>query len=297
MALTTANVVVTCNNLVKVIQNIPHPIVTDFLAGGGNSWQYPLESMITAVNMVVADFVLIYRAWIVWNRSWLTITFNILVWLGNIATTIRLLQLLVHSATDPNDVPTLISLNQWSLTNMALAFVQNITATGLIALRLWQVDRNAGTYKTTSFTPIIRIVVESGLMYTSLLLTNVLVYGTSAGPGNLLVSALIDPMIVMHFLILFAGGIRGLNSSQGVAFSLIIVRVGLGLSPSNDTVARSRRITTVHNQNHHEEDTVRGMSPTDTPSLDSMRHYDVEMNNLKLGSEGPVASMECREYP
>ena len=70
----------------------------------------------------------------------------------------------------------------WMNTIYALAFVQNVITTGMIAYRLWRHDRTAhilGVYSAgsrSSLLPIVRIVVESAMIYVLEVLVLIILY-------------------------------------------------------------------------------------------------------------------------
>lgn len=110
-------------------------------------------------------------------------------------------------------------MGRWALAVPALSFAQTTTATGLIAFRLWKVDRAASAYKEGSLLPVVRILVESGAIYTALMLVDIVV-SYLKNVAVTFVPQLVSPII-------------------GITFSLIIVRVGLGLSNENPTTQAS----------------------------------------------------------
>ncbi|KZT50272.1 hypothetical protein CALCODRAFT_513395 [Calocera cornea HHB12733] len=216
--LTTVDIIITSNSLVIglfFVDNGEGGIYRDEYFGGGKGWTYVFQDTAVILNVLVADLVLLYRAWIVWGkRSWV-VAFNALIWLATIACSIRVLQLQALAISNPAWSATLLELNNWSITTLAMSLAQNVIATGLIAVRLWTIDRRAAAYKTGSFGPLIRLLVESGTIYTSLLLVDIISEVTYDW-SELLVSSLVCPII-------------------GVTFSLITVRVGLGLTERAET--------------------------------------------------------------
>jgi hypothetical protein len=56
---------------------------------GEQSVNVPLQSLL-------GDGILIYRCWIVWNKSWLIVTLPLLIWLANIICAIRLVDLITQ---------------------------------------------------------------------------------------------------------------------------------------------------------------------------------------------------------
>jgi len=89
--------------------------------------------------------------------------------------------------------------------------VQTLTATALLAIRIWRIHRASSPYtRQGNLLPVIRILVESGGIYALLMLVYVPSMTTGL-PLDMLLMQLVSPTI-------------------GIAFSLIIVRVGLNLT-------------------------------------------------------------------
>jgi hypothetical protein len=70
------------------------------------------------------------------------------------------------------------SLVHWMNTIYALAFVQNTKTTGLIAYRIWQHDRRSQGLVSSSLSlvPLIRIIIESALIYVLNVLILIILY-------------------------------------------------------------------------------------------------------------------------
>jgi len=74
-----------------------------------------------------------------------------------------------------------------------------------------EIDRAGSQYKQSSLMPVVWVVVESRAIYTALWIEEIAMSATSNTPGMFAVGQLVAPII-------------------GVTFSLITVRVGLGLT-------------------------------------------------------------------
>jgi len=203
------DVLIECHRLLIGLLYTPGPEIDAYFNSGGD-WSFGLQDTVRVLNMLIGDAVLVYRAWMVWEKRWPVVAFNILVWLATLVTSIRIVQLQILWIQQPEEVQYLLDMVTWSLATQCLTLAQTTTATGLIVFRLWRVDRAASQYKDTSLLPVVRILVESGVLYTSLMLVNVVVTSL-VNPGLFIILQVTSPII-------------------GITFSLIIVRVGLGLS-------------------------------------------------------------------
>jgi len=215
---TSMDVLIECNRLLIGLLFTP-PMQTNEYFNDGGDWTFGLQDTVRVLNMLTADAVLIYRAWMVWEQRWPIVAMNILIWLSTLVTSIRILQLQITWMGQPEKMQYLVDMVAWSLATQCLTLVQTVAATSIIVVRLWKVDRAAAQYRDTSLLPVVRILVESGMLYTSLMLVNVIVTSL-VNPGLFIVLQLMSPII-------------------GITFSLIIVRAGLGLATEGQKAMRS----------------------------------------------------------
>ncbi|KZT50267.1 hypothetical protein CALCODRAFT_197982 [Calocera cornea HHB12733] len=149
----------------------------------------------------------------------------------------------------------------------SLTLAQNTLATLLIAFRLWRVDRKSSLYKNGSLMPLVWVIVESGALYSTLWVIE-LTEAILVQPGLVLVSQLVTPVI-------------------GIAFSLLIVRVGLGLTQDSSirtgaaTIHPSKISITVA----REVDIERSASP-EYEDEGKEEHKTIPMERLSVQSFG-----------
>jgi hypothetical protein len=148
------------------------------------------------VNNVIADGLVIYRCYSVWNRNIYVIVVPII--------------LLVISSVFGWDI--LLPLEPF----FALSLATNVVVTTLTAGRIWWICRQARTYLKTDvqrqYISSISILVESGVIYS----VSVLIY--------LILGAIPSASIVQEPVM------EMLAQVVGIVPTLIIVRVGLGVS-------------------------------------------------------------------
>ncbi|KAJ7578285.1 hypothetical protein C8J56DRAFT_797941 [Mycena floridula] len=134
-----------------------------------SNWVNIVKSTCTYTTICAGDGILIYRCWVVYYRRYLIIVLPALLWIADSACAIVLLwlQATVNAKSLVNESKVEPMLKAY----MALSIPVNMFATSMIVFRIWSVDRaNAKFHKSTRRTTlqgIIRIVVESGLLYTA----------------------------------------------------------------------------------------------------------------------------------
>ncbi|KAH7912484.1 hypothetical protein BJ138DRAFT_1112280 [Hygrophoropsis aurantiaca] len=183
-----------------------------YLAFAGNP-SYVAKTALYVAQMFVGDITMVYRLYIVWGRSWRVI-------IAPVITTSALLAAGVGAvysfARIQRGVPIFTSTSgSWIVTVFATSLTTNIIVTSLITCRILSVNRGirsytpqSGSYTPRSLTKIITIVLESAGIYTVCLTITHVSYLTKA---------------MFQFTALDVT-----SPAIGIAFSLIIVRVGLG---------------------------------------------------------------------
>ncbi|KAJ7091722.1 hypothetical protein C8R43DRAFT_1142004 [Mycena crocata] len=161
---------------------------------------------------LVSDAFMLYRCWVVWNRSFAIIALPSLLLLASIGTGIPGL-IFLKNATTSFFTKELLPLTS---AFFGITMATNNIATLLIAFRVWKGQREVSGISTmTNLNKVVMIVLESGAMYSATLIIILATFiHKSTSAYNVLIDV-ISPII-------------------GIVFSLIIVRVGLNLSVRSD---------------------------------------------------------------
>ncbi|KAF7353742.1 hypothetical protein MVEN_01059600 [Mycena venus] len=142
-----------------------------------SDWVNIVKTVDVVMQTTLGDAMLIYRCWIIYRKSWRVVAFSILLWLGGAACTAMIIH--VEATLHSNALITSSSLGPLVLSFWVLTITQNLLTTGLIVFRIWRVDRQNApfTYHTNSSSKqhsrlreVMRIIIESGLMYTTIAL-------------------------------------------------------------------------------------------------------------------------------
>ncbi|KAJ7148000.1 hypothetical protein C8R46DRAFT_540305 [Mycena filopes] len=155
---------------------------------------------------LVADHFMIYRLFVVWNRSWPMVILPILLWFGGAVSGYTVTHMLLLAGNGDLFIPTLAP---WALTFFAMSLSLNVLCTLLIAARILWTDyqvrtmRAGDSYMRTATT----VLIESAALY-SLSLTVLLV--------------LYDLNLNSQYILL-----DWTTSLIGIAFSLIIYRLAM----------------------------------------------------------------------
>jgi len=164
------------------------------------------------LNCLLADSVMIYRSWVLWDRRWSIVAFPILLFFGNIFSSFFLVINMARTGIDLGGLSEPVNSSDIAFTVFTLA--QNLIVTTLIVVRIWRAHTTAAPFKQGGLPGIIWVVVESGALYSITLLISLIVNILNINVQNVMIDVI--------------------SSMVGVTFSMIIVRMGLGLTRTPD---------------------------------------------------------------
>ncbi|KAF9446922.1 hypothetical protein P691DRAFT_761217 [Macrolepiota fuliginosa MF-IS2] len=142
-------------------------------------WDNIAHDLVTALTTWLADLLLIYRGFLVWNNNIYIIYLPILLLCLSIAACTVALHLLTAVSLEINLNP---ALAHWTNATYVLSLIQNTLTSGLITYRLWSQElasRSMGvpSVRNDNFMPILYILVaESGAIYVVELLVLLILY-------------------------------------------------------------------------------------------------------------------------
>ncbi|KAJ6467315.1 hypothetical protein C8R45DRAFT_1078560 [Mycena sanguinolenta] len=163
-----------------------------FYTGGGgaaqvlvdiSNWINIARSVAQVIQMVLGDFVLMYRCYIVYSRRWKVLIPSLILYLGGIAMGIKLIEAQV-SLNHANATMISPEIRPWWFTLFCITVVQNTLTTGLLIWRIWRVEHQIeklcatenGTRNIQSpLRKVIRVMAESGFAYALMVLMTFIV--------------------------------------------------------------------------------------------------------------------------
>ncbi|KAI9059824.1 hypothetical protein FKP32DRAFT_1579158 [Trametes sanguinea] len=164
------------------------------------------------VDMLVGDLIITYRTWLVWKRDYRVIVFPCITIAGLIASGVGFLH--EFKSLGPDSSVFVRALGEWILGYCVSTLATNMYSTVMIAYKIYAVNKLSKktglmTASGSSLTEGLAIFVESAALYSAWALFFVVLY-VSRSPLQTIGSGCGPTMI-------------------GIAFTLITVRVGLGL--------------------------------------------------------------------
>ncbi|PPQ96024.1 hypothetical protein CVT25_013886 [Psilocybe cyanescens] len=166
---------------------------------------YVLKSTAYAIQTLVGDAFILYRLHLVWNGDKRIVAPILICFIASIGVAIGALQGFARAS--PDDPVFIDSLQHWIVSFFSLTLFTNFSSTLLIAFRIWLVHRRSrGIMRSgDSVLPAMVIIIESGSIYSACLI--------------ILLSLYLSGSFAQYILL-----------DAGVVFSLVIVRVALGIS-------------------------------------------------------------------
>ncbi|KAJ7622397.1 hypothetical protein FB45DRAFT_1006329 [Roridomyces roridus] len=125
-------------------------------------WLAVLPAVVLTVNTLLADFVLIWRYWIIWNQNWVVVALPIMCTLSGAALGFKSIQEQAAYIINPNlDHDAFVD---FATPYFSLSLATTCLATLLIVVRIITMS-DGNTRKARGYTRVIEIVVESALLY------------------------------------------------------------------------------------------------------------------------------------
>ncbi|KZO97591.1 hypothetical protein CALVIDRAFT_597501 [Calocera viscosa TUFC12733] len=189
--------------------------------------KYMAHASLLSINLTLADALMVYRCWIVYDRRVVCVIVNILLWIAStvfMGITVARIHLVTLSTPETLAV---LSTSNW--TWIALLVTQTILTTAMIVYRIWRAHLWRARPDEKIFLSVAAIILESGALYMTALIVYAITIRVAEGVlSNITVDIL----------------------NSGISFSLVIVRIGLGLShisglPSNGKFSELSHPTTV----------------------------------------------------
>ncbi|KZO99350.1 hypothetical protein CALVIDRAFT_378680 [Calocera viscosa TUFC12733] len=131
---------------------------------------------------------------------------------------------------DQTDAALQKTVLSWCIVVVVVSLAQSVSATGLLAFRIWKIDRASSMLKDRSLRPVARILVESGFLYTSFMIAVLVVLVMDCPPLN------------------FFNQLR--SPVTAIAFYMIIVRAGSHKNAASGASSQARTQRTVSMASH-----------------------------------------------
>lgn len=158
------------------------------------------KNMIYAFQTMLGDGVLIYRCYMVWQSIGIIIIPSLL-WCTCSATTF----IANYYALQANGGNVFIDQTRaWVVAMVALTLATNLMSSGLLAYRIWMMERKVSAMRAASDTlmPIVRVLVDAAIMYSGMLLVMLICF-VSDNNAQFIIQDMMMPIIPIAFYMVF----------------------------------------------------------------------------------------------
>jgi len=155
---------------------------------------------------------------------------------------------------------------RWITSSFSLTLAIQLYCTGLIAFRIWSVNRKMKSIGQADLTPAIMIFVESGASCTFMTLLTLILYLVGS---NVQFTSFNTTVPVV-----------------GLTFSLIIVRVSLGMSHNGDETTQTTTLRMQFNSPAAVQSNEASSYKTDPIAISVQKEVNHEQLEFKIGNNG-----------
>ncbi|KAJ8594707.1 hypothetical protein M405DRAFT_808472 [Rhizopogon salebrosus TDB-379] len=170
---------------------------------------YVVKYLILTLQTMVGDGVLIYRCYVVWKSIWI-IALPSLVWCFSVVAGIVAPYSAWRATTNASNIYAK-STSQWVTAYCTSTLATNFLGTGLLAYRIWTIDRSVAGLRTTRspMMYILRVILDAAILYSVALLI-VLISFTRSNNGNIVMLYMVPSLIsIAFYMVLIRIAIRG----------------------------------------------------------------------------------------
>ncbi|KAJ7624942.1 hypothetical protein FB45DRAFT_924615 [Roridomyces roridus] len=177
------------------------------------------------LGFILADAIMVWRCWIIWDRSWLVIVFPILAAIaGTVCASLGLAgQISVASNQIATTAARLAPLVHFSTPFLSLSLAVTLYTTGLIALRIlhvqWHSRKHGLKARKSEFSPVLELLIESSALYAASLFVFVVLLAIKSPNQNYMQN--------IHVQI------------AGIAPTLLVFRVSVGQARKDEEWSRN----------------------------------------------------------
>ncbi|KAH7928964.1 hypothetical protein BV22DRAFT_1029977 [Leucogyrophana mollusca] len=202
---------------------------------------FVFTNAVYGLQTLVGDGVVIYRCYAVWQSYWVLL-FQGMLWSSVAVTAVGSIYNVSHATENRSDVFAK-QTGQWVTAFYVSTLATNLISSGLLAYRIWTIDRHVATLRATRNTvvPVVRVLVDSAVLYSAALFT-ALVCFVCGNNGQFVVADMITPIIsIAFYMVLIRVGI-----SKNLRVYASTVRSGANSQPAQDCQRRPLRPIQVH---------------------------------------------------
>ncbi|KAG2356403.1 hypothetical protein BDR07DRAFT_1492016 [Suillus spraguei] len=189
---------------------------------------YLAKDVLYIMQTLLADGVLIYRCYVVWQSTWIIIL-PCMLWCSVLVTGICATY--ISSQVKNNFFGE--ELAPWVEACLVSTIVSNSLSSGLLAYRIWVIERNVSTVRATKSTtmPILRALVDSTVLYSAFLFSALICFLCS----NVGVIVVVDMAMPL----------------MSITFYMVLIRIAINRNRPFSAIPRTTSETDQGNPSHY----------------------------------------------
>ncbi|KAG1827778.1 hypothetical protein EV424DRAFT_596629 [Suillus variegatus] len=161
---------------------------------------YVVKTTVILMQTLLADGVVVYRCYVVWQSVWVAIL-PCMMWCA-IAVCGSYMVYDLSLASDAESVFT-NQTGRWVAAFIVFTFATNLVSSGLLAYRIWTIERSVSTIRTRrGIRPIVRVLVDAAALYSATTFSAIICFALSNN-GTYVIGDLINPIISIAFYMVF----------------------------------------------------------------------------------------------
>ncbi|KAH7907407.1 hypothetical protein BJ138DRAFT_1116715 [Hygrophoropsis aurantiaca] len=173
-----------------------------------------VQNALYGAQTMIADALVIYRCYVVW-QSFRVVIIPVMAWLSALVTGVFSSYVLAH----PTSISTGVffkASKQWTATYLFCSLSTNVLGSGLLAYRLWSIDRNVAPFRTTKshVAPMLRIFVDSAILYAIGQFTTLVCFFVSNNGQYILVDMVIPIVSITFCSVIIRNGMIAIENNS-----------------------------------------------------------------------------------
>lgn len=174
---------------------------------------YVIKHALYIFQTVLADGVMVYRCYVLW-RSIRVVILPSMLWCGIIVTGTRAVYGNSQATANPGDVFA-AGVENWIIAFFALTLTTNILCSGLLAYRIWMIERAVSKMRATKGTmmQLVRVLVDAAVLYSVVLFSLLLCFVTTNNGESVLTDLVMPVISIAFYMVLLRITINRTNHS------------------------------------------------------------------------------------
>ncbi|KAG2052716.1 hypothetical protein BDR06DRAFT_887387 [Suillus hirtellus] len=163
---------------------------------------FVIKNAIYTLQTLLGDGVVIYRCYVVWQSAWVIII-PCMMWCGVAASGVC--SVYYFSQASMVEVQNFFAakIGHWVAAFLSSTLATNMLSTGLLAYRIWTIERKVSAVCTTKRkVPILRVLIDAAVLYSAALGSSIICFGLW-NDGLYVMGDLIVPIISITFYMIF----------------------------------------------------------------------------------------------